>query len=181
MSDSTGAFSSSGGTDNLFSFGTAGATSGIGILRRTGSAVLKLELDALESQGLGKTVSNPKLFTLDNQTASIKQGEQIPVSGGDGADTFADAALKLTVTPNIIGDGKVKLESCEKKNIKNSRRSIIANKEILKGGRIKKIDLSWVRPQKGLKPGDENKIIGKIAAKLIKKGELIKIKNVKKS
>ena len=83
--------------------------------------------------------------------------------------------------PNIIGDGKVKLESCEKKNIKNSRRSIIANKEILKGGRIKKIDLSWVRPQKGLKPGDENKIIGKIAAKLIKKGELIKIKNVKKS
>ncbi len=109
LSDSTGAFSSSGGTDNLFSFGTAGATSGIGILRRTGSAVLKLELDALESQGLGKTVSNPKLFTLDNQTASIKQGEQIPVSGGDGADTFADAALKLTVTPNIIGDGNVML------------------------------------------------------------------------
>ena len=109
LSDSTGAFTSSGGTDNLFSFGTAGATSGIGILRRTGSAVLKLELDALESQGLGKTVSNPKLFTLDNQTASIKQGEQIPVSGGDGADTFADAALKLTVTPNIIGDGNVML------------------------------------------------------------------------
>mgnify|MGYP003299343594 CR=1 FL=1 len=96
ISDSTGAFSSSGGTDNLFSFGTAGATSGIGILRRTGSAVLKLELDALESQGLGKTVSNPKLFTLDNQTASIKQGEQIPVSGGDGADTFADAFVVLT-------------------------------------------------------------------------------------
>ena len=109
LSDSTGAFSTGAGTDNLFSFGTAGATSGIGILRKTGSAVLKLELDALETEGLGKTVSNPKLFTLDNQTASIKQGEQIPVSGGDGADTFADAALKLTVTPNIIGDGNVML------------------------------------------------------------------------
>ena len=109
ISDTTSAFSTGAGTDNLFSFGTAGATSGIGILRKTGSAVLKLELDALESQGLGKTVSNPKLFTLDNQTASIKQGEQIPVSGGDGADTFADAALKLTVTPNIIGDGNVML------------------------------------------------------------------------
>ena len=109
LSDTTSAFSTGAGTDNLFSFGTAGATSGIGILRKTGSAVLKLELDALESQGLGKTVSNPKLFTLDNQTARIKQGEQIPVSGGDGADTFADAALKLTVTPNIIGDGNVML------------------------------------------------------------------------
>ena len=64
----------------------------------------------MESQGLGRTVSNPKLFTLDNQTASIKQGEQIPVSGGEGADTFADAALKLTVTPNIIGDGNVMLK-----------------------------------------------------------------------
>ena len=94
ISDSTGAFTSSAGTDNLFDFGTAGATSGIGILRRTGSAVLKVNLDALESQGLSKTISNPKLFTLDNQEASIKQGEQIPVSGGDGADTFADAAVK---------------------------------------------------------------------------------------
>ena len=110
ISDSTGAFTSGAGTDNLFSFGAAGATSGIGILKKTGSAVLKLELDALESEGLGKTISNPKLFTLDNQTASIKQGEQIPVSGGDGADTFADAALKLTVTPNIIGDGNVMLQ-----------------------------------------------------------------------
>ena len=109
ISESTGAFTSGAGSDNLFNFGTAGATSGIGILKATGSAVLKIELDALESQGLGKTVSNPKLFTLDNQTASIKQGEQIPVSGGDGADTFADAALKLTVTPNIIGDGNVML------------------------------------------------------------------------
>ena len=109
ISESTGAFTSAAGSDNLFNFGTAGATSGIGILKATGSAVLKIELDALESQGLGKTVSNPKLFTLDNQTASIKQGEQIPVSGGDGADTFADAALKLTVTPNIIGDGNVML------------------------------------------------------------------------
>ena len=109
LSDSTAAFTNAAGGDNLFSFGTAGATSGIGILRKTGSAVLKIELDALETQGLGKTVSNPKLFTLDNQTASIKQGEQIPVSGGDGADTFADAALKLTVTPNIIGDGNVML------------------------------------------------------------------------
>ena len=79
-------------------------------MKKTGSAVLKVELDFLESQGLSKTVSNPKLFTLDNHQASIKQGEQIPVSGGDGADTFADAALKLTVTPNIIGDGNVMLQ-----------------------------------------------------------------------
>ena len=101
----------SGSTDGLFNFNAVGATSGIGILRRTGSAVLKLQIEALEKEGLGKTISNPKLFTLDNQLASITQGVQIPVAGTDNtAPTFKDAALKLTVTPSIIGDGNVLLE-----------------------------------------------------------------------
>ena len=78
-------------------------------MRKTGSAVLKLELDFLESQGLSKTVSNPKLFTLDNHQASINQGETIYIDGGDGEDKPVDASLKLIVTPNIIGDGNVML------------------------------------------------------------------------
>ena len=104
----------SGGSDEIFDFnasGTSNPTSGIGILRKTGSAVLKLQIEALEKEGLGKTISNPKLFTLDNQVASITQGVQIPVAGsGDTAPSFKDAALKLTVTPSIIGDGNVLLE-----------------------------------------------------------------------
>ena len=109
LSDSTGAFTSGAGTDNLVNFGSSASTSGIGILRKTGSAVLKLELDFLESQGLSKTVSNPKLFTLDNHQASINQGETIYIDGGDGEDKAVDASLKLIVTPNIIGDGNVML------------------------------------------------------------------------
>ena len=101
----------SGGSDNLFSFNAVGATSGIGVLRKTGSAVLKIQLEALEAEGLGKTISNPKLFTLDNQVASITQGVQIAVAGsGDTPASFKDAALKLTVTPSIIGDGNVLLQ-----------------------------------------------------------------------
>ena len=46
-----------------------------------------------------------------DQIASIIQGVQIPVPGsGDSPTTFKDAALKLTVTPSIIGDGNVLLE-----------------------------------------------------------------------
>ncbi len=100
----------SGGADGVYNFNAIGATSGIGILKATGSAVLKLQLEALEKEGLSKTISNPKLFSLDNQTAQIKQGVQIPVSGGDGQDTFKDAALVLSVTPSIIGDGNVLLD-----------------------------------------------------------------------
>jgi type IV pilus assembly protein PilQ len=105
-----------GGTvDSLTDFTTnaAGATSGIGILKKTGSAVLKAEIQALESLGLGKTVSNPKVFTLDNQSATITQGEEIQfqATGSEGANTsFKEAALKLQVTPSIIGDGNVLLD-----------------------------------------------------------------------
>ena len=115
-SASSGVTSSSaaiGSSNDSFADFATSATSGIGILKQTGSAVLKAEITALESLGLGKTISNPKVFTLDNQVAVITQGEEVPYTstGADGADTsFKEAALKLTVTPSIIGDGNVLLE-----------------------------------------------------------------------
>ena len=67
--------------DTLTNFPAAGATSGIGLLKRTTTGVLKLEITALESMGLGKTISNPKVFTLDNQVATVTQGQQIAYQG----------------------------------------------------------------------------------------------------
>ena len=99
-------------TDSITNFAATGASSGIGILRRTGTGVLKAEITALESLGLGKTISNPKVFTLDNQAATVTQGEEIPYqTTADGTTTtsFKEAALKLEVTPSIIGDGNVLL------------------------------------------------------------------------
>jgi len=100
-------------TDSITNFPVTGATSGIGLLRKTTTGVLKAEITALESIGLGKTISNPKIFTLDNQTATITQGEEIPyqtTSDGTTSTSFKEAALKLQVTPSIIGDGNVLLE-----------------------------------------------------------------------
>ena len=100
-------------TDSITNFPVTGATSGIGLLRKTTTGVLKAEITALEAIGLGKTISNPKIFTLDNQTATITQGEEIPyqtTSDGTTSTSFKEAALKLTVTPSIIGDGNVLLE-----------------------------------------------------------------------
>ncbi len=99
-------------TDAITNFATTGATSGIGILRSTGTMALKAEITALESIGMGKTISNPKVFTLDNQVATVTQGEEIPyqtMSDGTTSTSFKEAALKLEVTPSIIGDGNVLL------------------------------------------------------------------------
>ena len=100
-------------TDSITNFPVTGATSGIGLLRRTTTGVLKAEITALEAIGLSKTISNPKIFTLDNQTATITQGEEIPyqtTADGTTSTSFKEAALKLTVTPSIIGDGNVLLQ-----------------------------------------------------------------------
>ena len=59
---------------------------------------------------MGKTISNPKVFTLDNQVAIITQGEEVQFQAtvSEGANTsFKPAVLKLEVTPSIIGDGNV--------------------------------------------------------------------------
>ena len=88
-------------------------TSGIGILKQVGARALKLELEALESLALSQTLSQPSVFTLNNQVATITQGTQIPYqSTSDGTTTteFKEAALSLTVTPSIIGDGNVLLD-----------------------------------------------------------------------
>ena len=100
-------------TDSLFDFAATGASSGLGILRKTTTGVLKASITALEAKGLGKTISNPKVFTLDNQVAIITQGQEIPyqtTSEGTTSTSFKEAALKLEVTPSIIGDGNVLLQ-----------------------------------------------------------------------
>ena len=99
-------------TDSIANFPAVGATSGIGLLKKTTAGVLKAEITALESMGMGKTISNPKVFTLDNQLATVTQGEEIPyqtTSDGTTSTSFKEAALKLEVTPSIIGDGNVLL------------------------------------------------------------------------
>ena len=99
-------------TDSIANFPATGATSGIGLLKKTTTGVLKAEITALESMGMGKTISNPKVFTLDNQLATVTQGEEIPyqtTSDGTTSTSFKEAALKLEVTPSIIGDGNVLL------------------------------------------------------------------------
>ena len=111
VSGTTGSLAGDAGS--ISNFPAAGATSGIGILKRTGTAVLKAEIQALEKMGLGKTISNPKVFTLDNQVATIQQGEEVQyqATGSEGADVqFKPAVLELEVTPSIIGDGNVLLE-----------------------------------------------------------------------
>jgi len=116
LGDNTGLVSSNGVT---------GALGGIGFILNTSSAALKFELSASEKDGVTKVLSNPRVFTLDNEEAVIIQGEEIPYkteAEGGGTDIeFKEAGVKLTVTPSIVGDGNIILNvKIEKKTAKTS-------------------------------------------------------------
>ena len=93
------------------------ANSGVGIIKRTGSAVISANIEALEKQGIVRSISNPKIFTLNNMTANVIQGIKIPYASGgeEGGTSFADATMELKITPSIVGDGNVLLDI----NLKN--------------------------------------------------------------
>lgn len=75
---------------------------------------LSLELSAMESEGVGKIISSPRLMTADKSEAEIKQGTQIPYKSSSGAGAnampkveFKDAVLRLKVVPQITPDGDI--------------------------------------------------------------------------
>jgi type IV pilus assembly protein PilQ len=75
-----------------------------------GALNLNLRLSAAESSGTIKTISAPKVTTLQNQKATISQGVSIPFSqvSAQGVNTtFVEARLQLDVTPHITSDGSV--------------------------------------------------------------------------
>src|SRR5208283_4571114 len=119
--------SGTGGTTpylpTLVSAPTSGAPTGaftLGYLNAARTLGLDLRISALESSGKGRIISNPKVMTVDNGKAMIKQGQKIPystVSANTGPSIqFIDAALTLTVTPQVGPDKSVMLTIDATKN-----------------------------------------------------------------
>jgi type IV pilus assembly protein PilQ len=80
----------------------------------SGNTFLDLELSALEDDGNGEIVSQPKVLTGDKQKAIIKTGTEIAYlqdsSSGATNVAFKEAVLKLEVTPQITPDGRVVMD-----------------------------------------------------------------------
>lgn len=96
------------GQGGAISFALAGAGS-----------LLNVQLSALENSGQGKVITNPKIATLDNTEALIESGRRIPYAtvSDEGTRTeFADASIKLRVTPNVAPDGFIDLKIHATKN-----------------------------------------------------------------
>jgi type IV pilus assembly protein PilQ len=111
------------GADNLLvDLGASGAAGSVALALGSipGLIDLNARLSALQSEGVGRVISNPHVRTLDNKTATVSQGARIPfvsVSQGGTQVQFQQAALELKVTPHITTDGSISLQI----NLTNNR------------------------------------------------------------
>ncbi|ETC89748.1 type IV pilus assembly protein PilQ [Xanthomonas hortorum pv. carotae str. M081] len=86
---------------------------------------LDLELSALQQEGRGEVISNPRIVTSNQREGVIKQGREIgyvTVTGGTAGQVatpnvqFKEVLLELKVTPTITNDNRVFLNMNVKKD-----------------------------------------------------------------
>jgi type IV pilus assembly protein PilQ len=103
--------------DMAMNFPSPGSTSSVGFTfdKIVGTPLLlNARLNALETTGEGKIISSPKIVTLDNKKAKIKQGIEYPYlerdDTGGSSVSFKDIDLLLEVTPHVTPDSRVSME-----------------------------------------------------------------------
>jgi type IV pilus assembly protein PilQ len=113
---------------------TRGLMSNLGVANPAGSLALSIlnagylldvELSALQEEGRGEVISNPRVVTSNQREAVITQGQEVgyvtiqPATAG-GVPTpsvqFKDVVLQMRVTPTITNDGRVFLNMAVKKD-----------------------------------------------------------------
>jgi type IV pilus assembly protein PilQ len=84
---------------------------------------LDIELSAMQEEGRGEVISNPRVVTSNQREAVIKQGREVgyvttQASGGQITQTvnFKEIVLELKVTPTITNDGRVFMVMTVKKD-----------------------------------------------------------------
>ena len=94
----------------------AAANIGLMLFNNAGTKLLALELQAAETDTRNKTVSAPRLVTLNRKAATINSTQQVTILTGVNATTGLpiyqtfSAPLTLGVTPSVNPDNRISLE-----------------------------------------------------------------------
>jgi type IV pilus assembly protein PilQ len=99
------------------SYALAGAANfGLMLFNNAGSKLLALELQAAETDLKNKTISSPRVVTLNRKAATINNTQQVTILSGVNATTGLpiyqtfSAPLTLGVTPSVNPDNRISLD-----------------------------------------------------------------------
>ncbi|MBW1642816.1 MAG: type IV pilus secretin PilQ [Deltaproteobacteria bacterium] len=107
--------------DNSPPGGSTG-TAGFSFEKLTGIpfSIIDAKIQANESENNTKIISSPKIMTLDNKKATIKQGIDYPYeeesASGGTTIKFKKVDLQLDVTPHVTPDNRISLKISVKNN-----------------------------------------------------------------
>jgi general secretion pathway protein D len=106
--------------DGSVGFGTTTTGQGFTYTISNSSGTVKAMLSALASKSLIRVISSPSLMVLDNHTAAIQVGDQIPVNTGTTISDvsnyqstniqYKDTGVMLDVTPSISAGDLITLD-----------------------------------------------------------------------
>ena len=103
--------------------GSANPAGGLALSILNAGYLLDIELSAIQEQGRGEVISNPRIVTSNQKESVIRQGREIgylTVTGGQSNNVptvqFKEALLELKVTPTITNDGRVFMNMAVKKD-----------------------------------------------------------------
>ncbi len=93
---------------------------GLSKISGTSFDIIDARIQVGETEGKTRTISAPKILTLDGRTARIQQGFQIPYlerdSAGGSSIEFQDVDLELSVEPKVTPDNRILLKVDIKKD-----------------------------------------------------------------
>lgn len=97
---------------------------GLAIAKLPFGRLLELELSALQAEGEGEIISNPRVVTSNQKEAVISQGTEFPYqeasAAGNTNTEFKEAVLQLKVTPQITPDDHIIMDIAVNKDALNT-------------------------------------------------------------
>ncbi len=107
----------------------------LGLLyQNLGDMLLSVQLSALQDRGKLNILSSPSITTLDNQTAYIESGQDVPfqtVEDGEVNIEYKKATLRLTVTPHVIDEKTLKMFINVHKDEPDFSQTVLGNPTII--------------------------------------------------
>jgi type IV pilus assembly protein PilQ len=104
------------------------------IYQNVGDVLLTAQLSALQDKGKLNILSSPSITTLDNQTAYIESGQDIPfqtVEDGEVNVEYKKAVLSLRVTPHVIDNKTLKMYINVHKDEADFSQTVLGNPTII--------------------------------------------------
>ncbi len=114
---SFGPFDEGGATIGPIIGGGAGVSNALGSVSFSHTLPMSIDISALETEGLAKTLAEPTLTAVSGEEARVFSGQDIPVvtatiSGGVYVPTveYRPVGVSLTFIPVVVGPGRISLK-----------------------------------------------------------------------